>query len=434
MACCVPFTSCFAGWFTKSNQNVGRPQHAATFTAKLRARDGRECNCAQKRMNVTQPAAAAVPKPSQKGALRKILAGKRGERQEEVGPLPEPCTVAQLPPGVLKHWAPQSRCCEEVLEEIRLNSADGSEGQAAQESASAGGESGKRNLSTRFRRLFVKQKTPEQLEMEALRKERKEVIKYLKRVGLHNPRMSYDHMKKLKTVTEDALESERQKEEIELKELQRAKDPPQPESNPQPADQVQTPVAPSASQPNPEPNAPEVEPVALPLPEPVALPPPEPEQLQWPPPEGPMEATDGTVIHPGTGLPVSAAIDCPGDVPCIQCNAEVIVVQAEIHPEPRMDEEMESTNGDKPVEEPKAPEVNNGAVPPPLPAKSKPRIVGFMLKPGVTLEDLDAIEVDPNYDPEEEDRRNRMRARHAPFKDDFTPKPLQNLRWTFGGP
>nr|XP_019542597.2 pinin-like isoform X2 [Aedes albopictus] len=422
MACCVPFTSCFTGWFSKSNQNVGRPQHAATFTAKLRERDRRECKCAPKRTNVPQPATAAVPKPSQEGALRKILAGKRGERQEEVGPLPEPCTVAQLPPGVLKHWAPQSRCCEEVLEEIRLNSADGSEGQAAQESASAGGESGKRNLSTRFRRLFVKQKTPEQLEMEALRKERKEVIKYLKRVGLHNPRMSYDHMKKLKTVTEDALESERQKEEIELKELQRAKDPPQPESNPQPTDQIKQPEAPSVSQTDPEPSASEVEP--------VALPPPEPELLKWPPPEGPMEATDGTVIHPGTGLPVSAAIDCPGDVPCIQCNAEVIVVQAEIHPEPRMDEEMEPIKGDKSVEEPKAPEIT----PPPLPAKSKPRIVGFMLKPGVTLEDLDAIEVDPNYDPEEEDRRNRMRVKHTPFKDDFTPKPLQNLRWTFGGP
>ncbi|XP_021694005.1 uncharacterized protein LOC110674207 isoform X2 [Aedes aegypti] len=409
MACCIPFTSCFTGWFTKSSSNVVRPQYSVSPAATARNRNKlRQCACGGHHGGRF---AEPVTVPTKTGRLKKILRDKRSRKEEEKAPLPEPCTVSQLPAGVLKHWAPQSRCCEEVMEEIRLSSMGGDSDASPVEPGANDNE--KRDMLARFRSLFVKQKTPEELEMEALRKERKAVIKYLKWVGLYDQRMSYEHMKKLKTVTEDALESERQKVEIEMKELERPKDASVLESGPE--------------------NVPGTEQPTVPKIEPVAVSEEKSEQFVVPRPEGPLEETDGTVIHPGTGLPVSAPIDLPSDVPCIQCNPEAIVVQAEIHPEPKTDEAMEPMNEDKGVEQPVA-EMANEVRPPPLPAKIKPRVVGFVLKPGVTLEDLDAIEVDPHYNPsevgEEQDRANPMK----PFKDYFTPKPLQNLRWTFGHP
>ncbi|XP_062556076.1 uncharacterized protein LOC134220937 isoform X2 [Armigeres subalbatus] len=357
---------------------------------------------------------AVIGRNSSKAKQAKRNKKFRPDRMEK-GSSPGQVSEMQQPTSVLKHWAGQSRCCEEVLEEIRLNAVDAPE--ATEDQAVVAGSAvlqDERNPLTRFKRFFIKKKTPQQIEMETLRNERKTVIKYLKGVGLYDRRMSYEMMLSLKSVVEMSLESEKQKEEIEMKELKSRVTATK--LNPSPVVEIPKSEALNKISPTVElPNSPNVEQIESLQPESG--------KIEMRKPESLLGAVNSAKIHSAMGFPISAPIDMPGDIPCTECNPEAIVVQAGVQPNLMIDVEKMSLEDKK----------RYGTIAPPLPAKEdKPRIVGFMLKPGRAMEYLNAIGEEANSNLGDAVPIVEAGADFTSVDDDFTPKPLPDLCWTFG--
>ncbi|XP_065086704.1 bromodomain-containing protein 4-like [Ochlerotatus camptorhynchus] len=276
-------------------------------------------------------------------ALRRMFRRKR--KSEETERLNLQATVDELPEEVLKHWAPRSRCSEELFEEIRLRAPANSQ-VSLDKVTKVEDETERRNLLARFRRLFVRERTPEELEIQTLRKEKKAVIKYLKGKNLYNRRMTYEHMKDLKAIAERSFGERRNNQFVQEIEMKCVAVPSGPEASPEPVG-IQKPESAIESKP-----------------EPIAM-------VRY---EGPLEETDGNQIHPGTGLPISAPIYNPGTfrtwhmvpiplvknnilihiLPGVQCSPEPIIVQGKIHDELKMSDEKEGN-----VEYPQPPPTND---------------------------------------------------------------------------
>lgn len=123
--------------------------------------------------------------------------------------------------GVQGYWAPNSG----ELQECKLGE-DAPEKEQKQPEQPANADRGS-SFMDRLRKLCTREKTPEELEIELLRKEKKEILKALKTYGLDGKRVTLANMKELRAAVEQSLEQERKKSEepLEMQEIKSGSTP-----------------------------------------------------------------------------------------------------------------------------------------------------------------------------------------------------------------